>query len=234
MTDLRPPSTALRLAEYPRALWTAAEWLRARPLLNGAPRGDGPVMVLPGLFNSDVSAAVMRRELRRLGYDAHGWGLGRNLGLRTIGTDGARLLARVDALADATGRPVALVGISLGGIMARFAAHRRPDRVAQVVTVSAPFAGSVKATNIWRTFEWVTGEKVDSPAITALLAECRAPLAVPATAIWSASDGLVNGRLCRDDACAAVEVRSGHLWVQFKPAVLRAVADALADKAGSD
>lgn len=228
MIPLRPPSTALRLAEYPRALWTAAEWLRARPILAGAPRGDGPVMVLPGLFNSDISAMVMRRYLASLGHDAHRWALGRNLGLRTIGEDGSRLLARIEALADAAGRPVALVGVSLGGIMARFAAHRRPDLVARIVTVSAPFAGDVKATNIWRTFEWVTGEKVDSPAIAALLAECRLHPPVPTTAIWSASDGLVNGRLCRDDQCEAVEVHSGHLWVQFKPAVLRAVAEALA------
>lgn len=229
MSDLRPPSTALRLAEYPRALWTAAEWLRARPLLKGAPSGEGPVMVLPGLFNSDVSATVMRRCLTGLGYDAHGWGLGRNLGLRTIGADGARLLRRIESVAQDAGRPVALVGVSLGGIMARFAAHRQPDMVARVITVSAPFAGDVKATNIWRTFEWVTGEKVDSPVVAALLTECRQHPPVPTTAIWSASDGLVNGRLCRDDSCRAVEVRSGHLWVQFKPAVLRAVADALAD-----
>lgn len=226
-SELRPPSTALRLAEYPRALWTAAEWLRARPLLAGAPRGDGPVMVLPGLFNPDFATGVMRRYLGRLGYTAEGWGLGRNLGLRTIGADGTRLLARLEGMADATGQPVALVGISLGGIMARFAAHRRPDLVARVVTVSAPFAGSVKATNIWRTFEWVTGEKVDSPAVQALLAECRATPPVPTVAIWSASDGLVNGRLCHDGECRAVEVRSSHLWVQFKPVVLRAVAEAL-------
>ena len=225
---LRPPSAALRLAEYPRALWTAAEWLRARPLLDAAPRGEGPVMVLPGLFNPDFATGVMRRYLARLGYEARGWGLGRNFGLRSIGEEGALLIARIEALAAETGRPAALVGISLGGIMARFVAHRRPDLVARVVTVSAPFAGSVKATNIWRTFEWVTGEKVDSPAVEALLAECRKPLPVPSTAIWSASDGLVNGRLCRDEACTAVEVRSGHLWVQFKPRVLRTVADALA------
>ena len=229
VSELRPPSTALRLAEYPRALWTAAEWLRARPLLQSAPCGDGPVMVLPGLFNSDISAAVMRRFLAGRGYDAHGWALGRNLGLRTIGAEGGRLLERIEAVAEDAGRPVALVGVSLGGIMARFAAHRRPDLVARVVTVSAPFAGDVKATNIWRTFEWVTGEKVDGPAIATLLAECRAHPPVPTTAIWSASDGLVNGRLCRDDRARAVKVRSGHLWVQFKPAVLRAVADALAD-----
>ncbi|MES3083770.1 hypothetical protein [Sphingomonas faeni] len=36
-------------------------------------------MVLPGLFNTDRSNFVMRGYLKRLGYRATGWGLGRNL-----------------------------------------------------------------------------------------------------------------------------------------------------------
>ena len=45
------------------------------------PRGDGhPVLVLPGLLADDVSTRTLRAVLRRLGYDVHGWGLGRNIG----------------------------------------------------------------------------------------------------------------------------------------------------------
>lgn len=54
------------------------------------------------------------------------------------------------------------------------------------------------------------------------------PLPVPSVAIWSRSDGLVNGLICRDEQGASVEVRSGHLWVQHRPEVLAAVARALA------
>jgi hypothetical protein len=52
---------------------------------------------------------------------------------------------------------------------------------------------------------------------------------VPVTAIWSRSDGLVAGAICHDPTARCIEVRSGHLAVQLKPEVLRAVADALAE-----
>lgn len=188
-------------------------------------------MLLPGLFNTDRSNAILRRHLGRLGHDAHGWELGRNLGARTIGRDGHRLIARVAALADRTGEPVALVGVSLGGMMARLIAHRRPDLVRQVVTVASPYAGDPRATNVWRAFEWMTGERLSDPAVVARSAEIARPLPVPATAIWSRSDGLVNGLICHaadEPGCRAVEIRSSHLGVQIRPDVLRIVAEALA------
>lgn len=183
-------------------------------------------MLLPGLFNSDRSNFVLSRFLRHLGYRVEGWGLGRNFGVRTVGPDAERLVARVEALAAEAG-PVTLVGVSLGGIMARLVAHLRPDLVRAVVTVSSPFAGSGKATNVWRAFELMTGERLDDPAVMARSELIAGPLPVPATAIWSRSDGLVAGAICRDDHCRAVEVRSGHLGVQLKPEVLLAVAEAL-------
>ena len=54
------------------------------------------------------------------------------------------------------------------------------------------------------------------------------PLPCPSAAIWSRSDGLVAGTICRDDTTPAVEVRSSHLWVQNRPQVLAAVATILA------
>lgn len=187
-------------------------------------------MLLPGLLNSDRSNAVLRRYLERLGYDAHGWGLGRNRGIRSIGADAERLIARIEALAGAG--PVTLIGVSLGGMVARLVAHLRPDLVREVVTIASPYAGSGRATNVWRTFEWATGERLDDPVLVERSALIARPLPVPATAIWSRSDGLVNGAICRDaDPCAgtrAIEVRSSHLGVQIKPEVLLAVARVLA------
>lgn len=225
---VRAPSKALWAAELPRAAWMATTWWRHRATLKAAPRGDGrAVMLLPGLFNGDRSNTVMRRFLSRLNYRAEGWGLGRNMGARTTGAQGERVIARVEALAAHAG-PVTLIGVSLGGIIARLVAHRRPDLVREVITVSSPFAGSGKATNVWRAFEWVTGERLDDPIVLARSREIAAPLPVPATAIWSRSDGLVAGAICRDASGPAIEVRSGHLGVQLQPAVLRAVAEVLA------
>jgi pimeloyl-ACP methyl ester carboxylesterase len=225
----RPPSKLLWAAEAPRAAWMAATWWRGSAAMRDAPRGSGgAVMVLPGLFNSDLSTLVMRRYLSGLGHRVEGWGLGRNLGVRSVGPDAERLVARVEAMAEAAGAPVALVGVSLGGILARLVAARRPELVAQVVTVSSPYAGDPRATNVWRAFEWATGERVDDPVVAERMAAAAAPLPVPATAIWSATDGVVSGAICRCDHARSVEVRSGHLWVQMRPEVLAAVATALA------
>lgn len=222
---MKAPSAALLALEVPRGVWGLASLLGARALLAQGPRGDGrPVLLLPGLFNSDGSSIFLKRYLNSLGYRVEGWGLGRNLGERTIGTDGERLHARIAALAEASGAPVTLVGVSLGGIMARYAAHRWPDLVREVVTISSPFAGSPRATNVWRAFEFLTGDRIDEPRVveqSALIAQ-RPP--VPTTAIWSRSDGLVNGMICHDSDGRSVEVRSSHVGVQVRPAVLLAVA----------
>lgn len=224
----RAPSKLLWAAELPRAAWTVISWPLHRKALDGTPRGDGrPVILLPGLLNSDRSNFVLRRFLQKLGYDAQGWGLGRNLGARTVGAQAERLIARIEILAAHRG-PVTLVGISLGGIIARLVAHRRPELIREVITISAPFVGPGKATNVWRTFEWATGERLDDPDVMARSAVVARPLPVPTTAIWSRSDGLVAGTMCRDLHCRAIEIRSSHLGVQIRPDVLRIVADALA------
>ena len=224
------PSKLLWAAELPRAVWTVASWPRHRKALAAAPRGDGrPVMLLPGLLNSDRSNFVMRRFLQRLGYNAQGWGLGRNLGARTVGADAAILIARLEGLAAASG-PVTLIGISLGGIIARLVAHGRPELVREVITVSSPFAGPGTATNVWRIFQLTTGERFDDPAVMARNASIAKPLPMPTTAIWSRSDGLVAGTICRDENCRSIEIRSSNLGVQVRPDVLLAISRVLANE----
>ena len=182
------------------------------------------MILLPGLFNSDLSLTVMRRYLARVGYRAEGWRLGRNLGVRTVGPEAERLIERIAAV----GEPVSLVGVSLGGILARLMAHRRAELVREVVTVASPYAGDPRATNVWRAFQLATGERLDDPSLIAHMAEVAQPLSVPATAIWSASDGLVSGAICHDPSARCVEVCSSHYLVQMRPEVLIAVAEALA------
>ncbi len=226
---LKPPPLHLTMREWPRAAVTVVRLMGARRRLDGAARGDGrPVLILPGLFNSDRSNFVLRGFLDRLGYRAYRWDLGRNLGARTIGADAGRLIARIEIIATEARAPVTLVGISLGGIMARLIAHRRPDLVNEVITVSAPYAAHPRATRVWRAFEWITGERVDDDQVTLRRHEIAQPLIVPTTAIWSASDGMVNGYACHDRHCRTIEVTSGHLGVQLNPDVLLAIAAVLA------
>lgn len=226
-----PPKLQMMMVEAPRAAIGVASLALAWPQLRNAPRGDGrPVLLLPGLVNSDRSNFVMRRYLATLGYRTYGWELGRNLGAKAVGRDAERLIARIESIREETGEPVTLVGVSLGGIMARLIAHRRPELVREVITVSSPYAGSPTATNVWRAFEWLTGDRIGDPAVTDMLEEAARPLPMPATAIWSRSDGLVNGLICHqpdDPGCRAIEVNSGHLGVQMRPEVLLAIAEVL-------
>jgi triacylglycerol lipase len=229
---MKPPSKLLYAIEFPRGAYGLATLMGARRMLARGPEGDGrPVMLVPGLFTTDRADFFLRRYLRRLGYRAYGWGLGRNLGTRTIGPDGEKLFDRIRALHAETGERVTLIGVSLGGIMARYAAHRMPEHVREVITISSPYAGSPRATNVWRAFELLTGDKIDAPRIVEQSEIVKQPLPVPTTAIWSRTDGLVNGLICHDDECRSIEVRSSHVGVQVRPEVLLAVAKILGGEA---
>src|SRR5260370_18409567 len=79
--DVSGPSIGLLLSEPVRGLARFAAMPLAASWLSSAPRGDGHgVLGVPGLLASDVITGVLRRLLRRLGYDAAGWDLGRNRG----------------------------------------------------------------------------------------------------------------------------------------------------------
>jgi len=230
-SDTKAPSLLLWALELPRGALGLGQLFWDRRMLAEGPRGDGrPILILPGLINADRSNFAMRNYLNRLGYNAYGWGLGRNFGARAIGPEGEKLFERIRDIHEETGEKVTLIGVSLGGMMARMAAHRVPEMVREVITVSSPFAGSPRATNVWRAFEWLTGDRIDDPKVIALGHEIAAPLPVPATAIWSASDGLVNGAICQAAGCRNIRVRSSHIGVQVRPEVLLAIAKILGGK----
>jgi len=119
------------------------------PLLRKAPRGDGhSVLVIPGFMASDNSTRTLRWYLRDLGYHAHGWRLGVNIGPTDRIIDG--MAARIGSLAaDArtSGQPISLIGWSLGGIYARIMARQFPDAIRQVITLGSPFARDDRETS---------------------------------------------------------------------------------------
>lgn len=232
-----PPSKWLAATELHRAVAEAglfAAWLPT--LLAFAPRGDGhPVVILPGMLASDASTAPLRAALKALGHDVRGWGLGRNLGTRAIGGNGEKLMELVDGVFEETGRTVSLVGWSLGGVLARIAARRAPDRIRQVITLGSPFASNPDATNAWRIYEAVSGTRLRDPAPRALREEMRQPLDVPFTAIYSKADGICAWQGCTAPASAAsenIEVLGSHCGLGANPLVLHAVADRLAQGEG--
>src|SRR6266581_2591441 len=133
------PSAGLLLTEPIRGLADLAGLLLAAPGLAAGPRGDGHgVLVFPGLLAGDSSTVPLRAYLRWLGYDVRGWDLGRNHGPTEAVLAG--LPRAVLDHAERTGRPVSLVGWSLGGVYAREMARRHPRQVRQVITLGSPYA----------------------------------------------------------------------------------------------
>ena len=114
------------------------EWAAMRltmPLLRrSATRGGGePVLVAPGFASDDMWTESIRRLLTTVGYDVRGWGLGRNHG--RVPKLIPELVEQVATFAEEAGRPVRLVGWSLGGYLAREVARERPDLVEKVITL---------------------------------------------------------------------------------------------------
>jgi pimeloyl-ACP methyl ester carboxylesterase len=231
--QLRRPNRLLLAAEGPRALGELA-WLQAaRPLLAGAPRGDGhPVLVLPGLAADDRSTVPLRRFLRRLGYRVHGWRLGTNVPSQEVIGRMRERLARLHAQ-DA--QPMSIVGWSLGGIYAREIARRSPDSVRAVVTLGSPFRPAPgfesHATPLARALAGPWG--VDAPRGGS--GDDR-PLPVPSTSVFSRTDGIVPWQACVNATSGpheTIEVVGSHCGLGHHPAVLFVVADRLAQPPGA-
>jgi pimeloyl-ACP methyl ester carboxylesterase len=197
------------------------------------PRGDGhSVLVLPGLLADDMSTRALRAVLRRLGYDVHGWGLGRNVGPTARCVDGIRDL--VGRLTDTSGKPVTVIGWSLGGIYARDIARQSPESVRQVVTLGSPFRlarhSQSRATKVFDRFSHLHVEHRTLP-----LESENTPLTVPASSIYSHFDGIVHWQTCLDtpgEHCENIAVMASHLGLGHHPASIWAVADRLAQPEG--
>lgn len=234
---LRAPSKLLWLAEY-RALWEAGFALTASPLLLGAPRGDGhPVLVLPGFLVSDLSTTMLRGYLKALGYETHGWELGRNFG--GIARMRTKLRDRLRQISGDGARKVSLVGWSLGGVYARDLALAMPETVRSVITLGSPFSRSPNASNISDVYEFVSGEGPwdHGDQVAHEFDAIGGDLPMPASSIWSKVDGVVSWRSSVVEANAHAEnievIGASHIGLGANAAVLWAVADRLAQRDGS-
>lgn len=187
------------------------------------PRGpeDGPpVLVLPGFLSSDRTTMDIRRALARAGWRAYPWGLGVNLGAKRDTLK--QLKKRIDEIYD--GRPILLVGWSLGGMFAREFAHSHPEQVRAVVTLCSPFSGDYKTnTNIREWYERVAGHDVNEPPFKR--GEGKPP--VPTLAFWSRRDGIVAPSAARGrdhEIDHHVEIDTNHIGaVLWRPALAQIV-----------
>jgi hypothetical protein len=202
--DMLPPADALKWGEI---AWHLPRMLAGLGHLG--PRGpeDGPpALVIPGFMATDRSTMDLRRALALGGWRTHPWLLGQNRGAKadTMDMIGSRLQAIYD------GRPILLVGWSLGGMFAREAAWRFPKMIRAVVTLGSPFSGDYKTnTNIREWYERMAGHDVNLPPFE----RHHGKPPVPTLAIWSRRDGIVAPAAARgatEEVDKAVEVDTRH------------------------
>ena len=229
------PSLALLGFEPWRAAFEFASHKLGRKGVPVAP-GDGhPVIIFPGMASDGTATAPLRQHCESLGYKAFDWGRGFNTGPQgSIDTWLAELAAHTARMLAPFDQSATLIGWSLGGLYAREVAKLLGPKVRQVITIGTPFNASADHTNVGWIFRLLNGAspKFD-PALSARLR--RAP-EVPTTSIYSRSDGVVAWQTCLHDAVSHdvqdVEVRGSHIGLGWNPAVLRVVADRLAQRPG--
>lgn len=228
--EVKAPGWFLLVLEG-RAPWELWASLVAAPVLRHAPKGDGhPVLVFPGLAAGDLTTLVLRNFLKDRGYAPYAWEQGLNRGPRPGVIEAC--VARIKQLRAEHGCRVSLVGWSLGGVYARELAKMVPDDVRLVITLGTPFSGPPKATNAWRLYEFVSGQRVvDNEQIAAL----KKTPPVPTTSIFSRTDGVVAWQCSVEqetERSENIEVHASHVGMGMNPTALYAIADRLAQAEG--
>jgi len=184
--------------------------LHAAPLYYGLgiPHGDNSAVVLiPGFLCPDAYLAPLHQWLARIGYEPFFSRIGLN-------TECPNLLIRrqlnetIEKALAKSGRRVHLIGHSLGGIIARAIAAQRPADIASVITLGAPFRGTVAHSSILHAAKMVR-RRILVKHGSDVLPECYTghctcdfldslrhsiPGAVAETAIYSQGDGVVDWR----------------------------------------
>jgi len=185
-------------------------------------RGE-TVLVVPPFLTADILMAPFRGALASCGHRVEGWGLGPNYGPTPRILAGLR--RKLAAMADRRGGPVTLIGVSLGGLLARDVAHERPDHVRQVITIASPFRLPT-ATNIAPLFHLVAHRYAEGFDFRRV----GRPLPMPSLAIYSREDGIVSWESCVSDEPLGenAEVRGKHMVICQYPEVIRVVSARLA------
>ena len=219
--------------------------LHAAPLYYGLgiPHGDNSAVVLiPAFLCPDAYLAPLHNWLARIGYEPFFSRIGFN-------TECPNLLIRrqlnetIEKALAKSGRRVHLIGHSLGGIIARSIAAQRPADIASVITLGAPFRGTVAHSSILRAAK-VVRRRILVKHGTDVLPQCYTghctcdfldslrhsiPDAVEETAIYSEGDGVVDWRYCKTDRPEADCLVSGtHIGLVYNASVYDIIAQRLA------
>ena len=203
--------------------------------------GQDPVVLVPGFLAGDGSLGLMARHLRRLGHRTYRSTMHANVGCTRAASEA--LERRIEAIATKRDRKVTIVGHSLGGLLARGLAARRPDLVDGIVTLGSPLLAPGAAHRLLL-LDLALVVRLQRAGLSAMMGadctsgdcarasweEARTPVrrGVAFTSVFSRRDGIIDWRGCLDPQAKTVEVRTSHLGMAFDPVVLDVVASTLA------
>jgi triacylglycerol lipase len=214
---------------------------RARPYTErAAVRAVEPVILVPGFMAGDGTLTLMSRALRARGFRTYRSHTRANVGCTLDAAD--QLESRLEAIVLRRGTRVQVVGHSLGGMIARGIAVRRPDLVSGIVTLGSPMLAPV-AHHLALSWGVDTLVRLSRAGVPGLMAEecvagtcarqsfdeCRSPMPsdVGFTAVYSKRDGIVDWRACVDPLAVPVEVTASHVGMALDPRVIDHVCAAL-------
>jgi triacylglycerol lipase len=238
---LREGSLVSEAGRYALRSRTERRARRATPYVGRVPaRLADPVLLVPGFLAGDTSLSFMGRALRAQGYRTYRSNIRANIGC-TLDAAG-QLEARLESIAARRGSRVQVVGHSLGGMLARGVAARRPDLVSSVVTMGSPvMAPGAHHGVLTRSVDLLV--RLSRAGLPGLMSEdcvagdcarqsfeeSRMPLAehVAFTSIYSKRDGIVDWRACIDPLAQPIEVTASHIGLAVDPRVIDHVASVL-------
>jgi triacylglycerol lipase len=212
----------------------------------GAPHGDeSGVVLIPGFLGTDTLMVELYAWLYRMDYRPYFSGIGVNAECPNLLIKGS-LNATIDRARRETGRKVHLVGHSLGGMIAIALAAQRPNDIASVVTLAAPFRGKAAHPNILRMAEFVRGaihaRHGDGVLPACYTGHCMCNFvdslanakseAVPLSALYTKTDAIVDWQYCiTGDPERDFETPGTHIGMIFNPSVYAMIAKRLASVA---
>jgi len=214
----------------------------------GTPHGNSSAVVLiPAFLCPDIYLTPLHQWLARIGYRPFFSGIRFNAECPNL-LIRHRLNETIEKALAKSGGKVHLIGHSLGGIIARSIAAQRPSDIASVITLGAPFRGTVAHSSILRTAE-VVRRRILAEHGSSVLPDCYTghctcdfldslrrvmPASVLETAVYTKDDGIVDWRYCRTDSPESdFSVSGTHIGLPFNPSVYTIIADRLA-LAGSE
>lgn len=204
------------------------------------PEGGEPVLMVPGFMAGDYTLSLLGRRLRTAGYRTYRAQIPANISCALA--SGERLERRLELIADRRGSRVRIVGHSLGGMLGRGLAVRRPDLVSGVISLGSPISAPgahhpLLAASLLLLMQLSKAgvRGVMSPeCVTGVCAqqsfdELRTPVPedVEFTAFWSLRDGIVDPHSCYEAESEALEVRASHCGMVIDPVVLNQIVSTL-------